>query len=226
MIKNFLLLFLCLFFSTLNAQDKEVYFTSGGEVILSWADAQNNGEEGGVVTRLSAFFHLQSLANYDFHRSAGIFSGISIRNIGFIYDDPINSEVRTKFRTYNFGIPIGLKFGDLDNRFVYVGYELEIPFNYKQKTFINESKEDKFNVWFSDRTPTLMHSAFVGINGISGMSIKFKYYLTNFFNEDFTLIEDGVTTQPFQNFEANVFYISLSFDLFKNTKFYYSSKIE
>ena len=59
-------------------------------------------------------------------------------------DDPTNQVFAYKFRTYNLGIPIGeLKSVILDDKFLFLGYELEIPIHYKQKTFINEDKEDK-----------------------------------------------------------------------------------
>ena len=205
------------------SQENKWYSTSGGEAILSWATVDNNGQEGNVVTRFSAFFHFQSLANKDFSDKAGMYTGLTLRNIGFIYDDPNNAAVRKKFRTYNVGIPFGLKFGNLRKSHVFLGYELEIPLHYKEKTFVNEKREERFGVWFSDRTPTVMHSAFIGFRGPAGMSIKFKYYLTSFFNENYTEINDGVSSTPYKGFDANVFYASLSFELFRNTDFRYNN---
>jgi len=207
-----------------NAQESKLYFSSGGELIFSWANVDDNGLDGEVITRFSAFFHFQSLTNYDFSNSVGAFWGLAIRNVGFIYKDPNNTAVRKKYRTYNLGFPVGFKFGDLGGRFIYVGYELELPFNYKEKTFISDKKQDKFNEWFSSRssrTPFIHHSLFVGITGIRGASIKFKYYLTNFFNKDFTDNETGFPIKPFENFDVNLFYVSLNLDLFKNTTFIY-----
>lgn len=207
-------------------QDNKWYTSSGGEAILSWASVSDNGQEGNVVTRFSGFLHFQSLINKDFSQKAGFYTGLTLRNIGFIYDDPINQGVRKKFRTYNAGIPVGIKLGNMDEKFVFFGYELEIPINYKEKTFINEKKEDKFDVWFSDRTPSVMHSAFVGVRGPSGVSLKFKYYLTPFFNEDFTETIDGVNSQPYRGLGANIFYVALSFELFRNTDFTYDKPDE
>ena len=202
-------------------QDNKWYSTSGGEAIFSWASVDDGGREGNVATRFSVFFHLQSMVNKDFSQNAGFYTGLTLRNIGFIYDDPNDLGIRKKFRSYNAGIPVGLKLGNMDEKFVFFGYELEIPINYKEKTFVNEKKEDKFDVWFSDRTPSLMHTAFVGFQGPSGVSLKFKYYLTPFFNQDFTETIAGVNTQPYRGLEANVFYIALSFELFRNADFTY-----
>lgn len=208
------------------SQDNKWYSSSGGEAILSWASVNTNGTEGNVVTRFSGFFHFQSLVNKDFSEKSGFYTGLTMRNIGFIYDDPANTSVRKKFRTYNLGIPVGIKVGNMDEKFMFFGYELEIPFNYKEKTFVNEKKEDKFDVWFSDRTPSIMHTAFVGFRGPSGVSLKFKYYLTPFFNEDFTETTDSGSIQPYRGLESNVFYVALSFELFRNTDFTYDKPDE
>ncbi|MCD4680944.1 MAG: hypothetical protein K8S00_11215 [Bacteroidales bacterium] len=201
-----------------NAQNTKVYSTSSGEMIFSFADLNMAGNEKGNVMRFSPAFNFQNLVNFDFSDRFGIYSGINIRNVGFIYE---NSEykIKKKYRTYNAGIPIGIKLGNLNKMFVFGGYELEMPFNYKEKTFINESKEDKFNVWFSDRVHLWNSAVFGGIHFPYGTTITFKYYLTNFFNKDFEEVIDGQVTKPFKDFDVNVFYISVSFQMFRNSNF-------
>lgn len=206
--------------TTAVAQEDEIYFDTGGEFIFSWASVNNDGVEGGVITRFSAFFHLQLLASRDFNRNFGAFWGLSMRNIGFIYDVPDSANTRKKYRNYTLGIPVGIKLGNLNRTFMYTGYELEIPINYKEKTFVNEKKVDKFNVWFSDRSPSVYHTLFVGLQSRRGLNLKLKYYFTNFFNQDFEENIAGTIVKPFENFQANVFYISLNIDLFRNTSFY------
>jgi len=106
------------------AQDREVYFDTGGELIFSWASVDNNGVEGGVITRFSGFLHLQFVANRDFNRNFSTFWGLSLRNIGFIYDVPDSANTRKKYRNYTIGIPVGIKLGNLNKTFIYTGYEL------------------------------------------------------------------------------------------------------
>ena len=211
-------------FQGLNAQTGEFYTTSGGEMIFSFASIDDNGSENGNIIRWSPVLNLQGLVNYDVNKVFGLFSGIAIRNVGFIYDNYTDLEtgdrVKKKFRNYNLGIPIGIKIGNLDKLFLYGGYEIEFPFAYKEKTFRNEVK-DKFTVWFSKRVPTVYHTVLAGIQFPHGINLKFKYYLTNFHNKDFIETVSGVQTKPYQNLNANVFYFSLSFELFKNNKFYY-----
>ena len=110
----------------------------------------------------------------------------------------------------------------MDGRFLYAGYELEIPINFKAKKFINEDKTDKNSVWFSSQTTTFNHALFVGIQMPLGGNLKFKYYLSNFFNKDYTAQDpSGNPYKPYQDMNVNVFYFSLNFFILKNTHFYY-----
>lgn len=209
---------------TVYAQDaKKVYTTTSGELIFSFANITQNGNEEGSVLRFSPVVNIQNWVNIDKTENFGIFTGLSVRNVGFIYDE--SETVRKKYRTYNLGIPIGVKIGNLSDKFVFVGYELEIPVHYKEKTFINEDKEDKDNIWFSSRVNTFNHSLMAGVQLPYGATLKFKYYLTNFFNKKYTASDDqGVSYKPYENLDVNVFYFSLSFGLLKNADFYYNNE--
>jgi hypothetical protein len=191
-------------------KDEKPYFTSGGEWIFSTGTLQNNNN----VLRFSPVINLQTLLNFDQSESFGWFTGINIRNVGFIFDE--SASVRKKVRNYNLGIPIGIKLGDMDGRFFFAGYELEIAMNYRERIFIDEVRDKRFSVWFSDRVNTLQHALFIGYTLPKGTSIKAKYYLNSFFNQKFTASDgDGGTFQPYAGLDANIFYISLNFALFK-----------
>ncbi|HEX5172300.1 MAG TPA: hypothetical protein VFW11_24155 [Cyclobacteriaceae bacterium] len=207
-------------FCSVGAQDKKIYTTTSGELIFSFASVDNAGGEDGSIMRFSPFFNLQNWVNIDRSDRFGIFTGLSVRNIGFIYD--VDETTRKKYRTYSLGIPIGVKIGNLSDKFLFFGYELEIPLNYKEKTFIDEDKEDKDNIWFTSRVPAINHSLMVGVQLPHGATLKFKYYLTNFFNEDYKASDgQGGTYKPYEGVNVNVFYFSLSFSLLKDTHFYY-----
>jgi len=212
----------------LKAQDSKFYTTSGGEMIFSFASIDDNGSETGNIMRWSPVFNFQNMANYDVSNNFGFFTGLNIRNVGFIYDNykapGSETSVKKKFRNYTLGVPVGIKIGQLDKVFVYGGYEIEFPLNYKEKTFENEKKTDKFNVWFSNRVPAIYHTFLVGFQFPYGANLKFKYYLTNFHNKDYTeTLSDGTQVKPYEFLNANVFYFSLSFNLFKNSEMYYKS---
>ena len=205
------------------AQDDKIYTTSSGELIFSFANVDYAGNEEGSIMRFSPVFNIQNWLNYDKSEKFGFFTGLSLRNVGFIYD--VDETTRKKYRTYNIGIPLGIKIGNLADKFFFFGYELEIPVNYKEKTFINEEKDDKKNIWFTGRVPILNHSLMAGIQLPYGATLKFKYYLTNFFDKDFTESDgQGGTYKPYDNVNVNIFYFSLSFGLLKDTNFYYKKE--
>lgn len=203
----------------LSDQSDRFYFTSGGEFIFSFADVEYRGNDDGSILRFAPILNIQSYFNYDPNDYLGFFAGFAVRNVGFIYDLP-DSDIRKKYRTYNFGIPVGLKLGRMNRTFLYGGYELELPFHYKEKTFVDGDKEDKFTVWFGNRTAPVMNSIFVGIQFPYAANLKFKYYLTGFFNQDFrTTDANGQTVFPYADIQANVFYIALSFNILRDKNF-------
>jgi hypothetical protein len=206
------ILMLCL--TGIHAQNtSKSYLTSGPEFIFSFAQIDNNGDESGNVMRFSAFFHLQGYYNYDFNNTVGLFAGLALRNVGFIYNTPVAGQ-KKKYRTYNIGIPVGFKLGSMERAHFYAGYELEFPVNYKEKTFNNERKDDKFNVWFSNRVPVIYNTVLFGVQFPYGFNLKFKYYLTNFFNQDYSEVnQDGITEYPYANMDVQIFYVSLNFNM-------------
>jgi len=210
----------------LSSSAQKFYTTSGGEIILSLAEI-NSGDSPSPqnIVRFSPWFNLQTLGNYDFGKNAGMFFGLNVRNVGFITKNN-STQIKKKYRVYDLGIPIGIKLGNMNSFFFYGGYEFELPFNYKEKTFENEVKTGKFNVWFSNRVPTYYHAVFAGIQFPYGANLKFKYYLTPFHNTDFIEKVNGVDVMPYKNLEANVFYIALSFTMFRNSAVYYKYGVE
>ncbi|MFC2106781.1 hypothetical protein ACFLRY_00450 [Bacteroidota bacterium] len=219
--KKIYLIIILIIISSTSFSQKKKYWSSGGEFILNFARIDNDGNENGNVMRFSAFLHIQAAYNIDFSKSFGIYTGAAIRNVGFIYKHP-ESEETYKYRTYNFGIPFGIKIGKMTGTFLYAGYEVEFPFNYKEKRFKNEVKQDKFSVWFSNRVVNVAHGPFVGLQLPYGLNLKFKYYLNNFFNKDFVVLDDkNQPTKPY-DIDVNLFYISLSFNIFQEKGIYYN----
>ncbi|WP_052432255.1 hypothetical protein [Flammeovirga pacifica] len=232
-----LLLISCFFALTNYAQEAkiqkaDVYVTGGLEIIFSGnTGLKMSGQEiNGGVLRFAPVFNWQSIVNVDLNPRFGLYSGFGIRNVGMIFDVPseyidanIQGPVRKKVRSYNLGIPIGFKVGNLHGLFIYGGYEFEIPIQYKEKTFVSERKDDRFSVWFTDRV-NLQHSLMLGVQFPYGTNIKFKYYLNDYFNSSWgdNHAKMKGTTLNYNQISGNVFYVSLNFNLFKNTKFYFS----
>lgn len=246
-LRKFIILTSALFLVTFTifAQEKnkkktDVYVTGGLEVIFSGnTGLKIDGQElNSGVMRFAPVFNWQTVINADLSPHFGLFTGLSIRNVGMIFDVPeayrdpsLDGPVRKKVRSYNLGIPVGFKVGNLHGMFLYAGYEFELPFQYKEKTFVSERKQDKFSVWFTDRV-NYQHSLMLGIQFPYGTNLKFKYYLNDYFNSSWGSSQSGMvgTVDPnnpgskmsYNQMTGNVFYVSLNFSLFRNTKFYYS----
>ena len=226
--KLLILILSTLFISPLLFGQKKTYFSSGGEMIFSFAKIDKLGDEEGDIMRWSPFFNIQGMFNADMGKHFGVFSGLALRNVGYIYDNYRFMEndkeitVKKKFRTYNLGIPVGIKIGDLDGMFLYGGYEIEYPFHYKEKTYRDDGKK-KISAWFSKRVEPFQHAFIVGIQFPYGANLKFKYYLSSFHNQSFTE-SDGF--KPYENLDTHIFYFSLNFDLFKDVHSYGSKGSE
>lgn len=204
-------------FHLLQAQHDKWYLSTSGEIIFSSADVDFFGIEDRSTLRLSAFFNSQSHINRDLHRNFGVFTGMNIRNVGFIWKEP-NTNNKTKFRTYNLGIPAGIKLGELEKTFMYAAYEIEFPFHYKEKYFDDGKKTAKYRKWFSKKVPTAYHTVMLGMELKNGLNVKLKYYLNGFFNANYTETFNGQTIKPFNGFDVHVFYISVSSGMLKKVK--------
>jgi hypothetical protein len=200
------------------AQEKKfsVYSSFSTEMIFSFASVNNGGNEQGVIMRWAPVFNPQWMINFDMNRHVGFFTGFAIRNVGYIYDDPNDpNKARFKYRTYNAGFPIGFKVGNMKKFMFFGGYEVEFPFVYKEKKFVNEAKTDKTVIWFTSRVEPIQHGFMAGVQFPAGATLKFKYYLSNFHNRNYTAMVDGEETKPY-DYKANVFYFSLAWNLFGN----------
>ncbi|HOY48690.1 MAG TPA: hypothetical protein PK281_04765 [Flavobacteriales bacterium] len=141
------------------------------------------GDQATPVIRYSTFLHLGEQLHVNFSNTFGFYTGIGMRNIGMI--NRLSDSVKVKQRVYSVGIPIALKIGNMGKKtYAAFGAEMELFFNYKQKTFKGSSgrgeKVEKFNEWFSKRTELFNPSVFVDFNFGKGSYIKVRYYLNNF----------------------------------------------
>jgi hypothetical protein len=207
-------------FSQSKASPSKAYVTSGGELIFSLANIEKNGSSESSTLRFSPVFNLQIMLNKDMSENFGLFTGLAVRNVGYIisdYTDPSNNlSYKKKFRSYNLGIPLGVKVGNLDRTFLYGGYEIELAFTYKEKTYVDGDKTDKITGWFSDRNELFQHGFLVGIQFPYAANLKFKYYLSEFHNRDYT---NNAGIKPYSALKTNIYYFSLCFFLFRNFDF-------
>ncbi len=210
-----LLIFGALYYA--QAQSK-VYRSSGGELIFSFANVEGPGEADiRNIPRFTGFFHFQSLWNYDPADAIGFFSGVSMRNVGIITEP--NDTFKLKQRSYALGVPLGIKLGSMDKKFfVFAGAEAEMMLHYKEKHFVNGDKVKKRREWFSDKVNFFNPSLFAGIQLPGGANLKFKYYLFDFLNTDYTETVNGVEVKPYAGMRTQMMYVSLGFNIHKRKK--------
>jgi len=201
-----------------NVNPNKAYWTSNidGFLLSTAIDSRNikPANSASVSTpRFTAFFHIGANVNYDLTKHVGIFTGFSIKNIGFIekYNNPDSTAKR---RVYTFGIPLGFKFGNLKyGSFLIAGGGVDFPFNYKEKGFIDRGNKTKFNEWFSSRTPAVMPYVFIGAHLRPIMAIKLQYYPANFMNPNYTETVGNTTVKPYANYDVQLLMLTLGFDI-------------
>lgn len=111
----------------LKISDKAVYDPFGS--INTIADPDNK-------IRFSGFFHTSQELHYNFSNVFGFYTGLALRNVGFINTMKVGGEKLTiKQRSYSLGIPVALKLGNMQTYFLTTGIEPEIMFAYKRKLF-------------------------------------------------------------------------------------------
>jgi len=214
---------------------KKHYYSYGGEQIFSFVQNENYNEKTSL--RFSMWYHAQYHFHYDFSSFMGVFTGIGSRNIGYtsnptnnnlyvenltesqsgqyvmISDANDTKEMTTiKRRAYTIGFPLAFKFGNLQKgAYLFMGGEIEFPFHFKTKVWLDNRKEFKNSEWFSKQTSLYLLSAFGGIQFPWGANVKFKYYFTDFMNPEYKL-ESG--EKPYESYKSHIMYVSFGFNLY------------
>ncbi|WP_438967316.1 hypothetical protein [Flavobacterium sp.] len=191
----------------------KVYTVSTGETILSFGILEAEPLETNTVARFTPFFNFGQQLHYDFSDKSGIYTGLNLRNVGMIND--LNDSVRIKQRTYNLGIPIAFKMGDMEGLQFAAGFEAEFAIAYKQKVYVNGEKR-KSSAWFDDRTNIFLPSVFAEFKNKEGNFIRFKYYLSDYLQTDNQQI--NVPGVDFRPTSSQMFYVSIGYAI-KNRDF-------
>ena len=156
-----------------------------------------------------SFINIGYNFNYDFDQHFGMFTGLAIKNIGFI--EKVGDST-IKRRAYTIGVPLGFKLGNLQKRhYGFIGGGVDFQFNYREKGFVNRRDKAKFSEWFSHRTADYMPYLFAGFSYAKGSTLKVQYYPGNFFNPGFEEKVNGINTQPYRGYTAHLLYVTLGF---------------
>jgi hypothetical protein len=192
---------------------QHVYPVTSGEIIFSqsqasftqaFLDQYPDARLANNNVRFTAFLHIGQYIHCDLNNNIGFFTGLAIRNVGMITDETLPQTVTmtgasvpyTNYnvirREYMLGVPLAIKLGSFKNHvFFFGGAEYEVAFHMKEKywtgSFDRSGAKTKSTEWFSSQVPTFLPSVFAGVQFPGGVNIKFKYYLTDFLNTDYTI---------------------------------------
>jgi len=181
--------------------------------IFSTSSLQKAGRGKLSTLRFTYFLNFGFNFNYDFNKHIGVYTGLGIKNIGFI-DKIADSTI--KRRVYTIGAPIGIKFGNLKKRnYGFIGGGVDLPFNYREKGFVKRNNKEKFNEWFSERTPLIMPYIFAGMSVDPGIAFKVQYYPGNFMNTSFAEYPGTsvLPVYPYAGYNVNLLMLSVGFDI-------------
>ncbi len=215
---------LCFFafavFCISNIQAQKVYTSTQLKLIFSTAsEIERNGSEIKSPMRFSGFFNYAIMTNIDLGKYIGVSIGGEIKNIGIILKDSI---FRTKHRAYAVGIPLYLRFGNMDRRwYLFAGGQYDYLFGYKEKVFVNGSKLKRIGDYSNDVNP-FIPSAFIGFRAKSGTTFSINYMLDNFFSKDYRFKDptqnDRLFNQGYTNSQIIYFTIGFMGDLDKSSR--------
>jgi hypothetical protein len=172
------------------------------------------GSAGSVSTatttgtlRFSWFINTGVTFNFNLSAHFGVFTGIDLKNIGYIEQ---SNGWTIKRRTYNVGVPLGIKIGNMRPKrtYMFLGGGLDMPVNYKEKYFQVRNEKTKTSEWFSQRTPAVMPYGFIGLGLRHGICIKAQYYFNNFLNPEY---KDKNGHLPYYGEEVHLIMFSIGF---------------
>jgi hypothetical protein len=218
--KSLLFVVIIIAISTLPGNTQKVYHALGWEMLFQWADVELAGSN--VVSRpvrFTGFFHLGSYTHLDFNNNIGMYTGLALRNVGFIYDEDIPQK--TIRRSYTLGLPVAIKVGSFkDHLYFFGGGEYELLFLYKGKRWMSNERSGpriKETAWFSNKTERFVPSVFLGVQFPGGINLKFKKYFGDFLNKNYVGPDFGQQNISFENYrQLNLYYISLSWQFRTN----------
>lgn len=177
---------------------KEIYFNGGFDAgLFQVASILSYDRSKLSVLRFSYVGNIGVNMNYDFTRHFGLFTGLGVKNIGFI-DKAGDSTI--KRRVYAVGVPLGIKIGNFSKRrYAMAGGGIDIPVHYKEKGFVNRGDKKKATEWLSDKPTPVMPYVFFGLTMTPGITLKLQFYTVNFLQSSYT--------GP--NYSAKLMYLSL-----------------
>jgi hypothetical protein len=146
------------------------------------------GNQVKSILRFAPFVNYTLQAHKDFGNKFGIYTGVGIKNVGFITRDNSN-DVTVKSRAYCLSVPLGLKFGNIkDDKFIFLAGEFLTQLDYKEKVFTNGDKSKRKSFYDNDIN-LFNYSGSVGLH-LKGFIIGAEYTFGDFFNSKYRFQPD------------------------------------
>jgi hypothetical protein len=208
--------------ANLSAQTK-IYTTNSFEFLFQNGQVTKDGVNPDQNMRFTLWLNYTHQKHVDFNKNLGIFTGVSIKNVGFITEKEIFKSTNDlgekvesipyetiKRRIYTLGIPLALKIGDVEKNFyVYGGGEIGLALAYKEKRFENSVKKSKTS-FLGSETNLFQPSIFTGIQLPGGLNIQYRLFLNNMLKQDYG---NGTEYDQSGFSKSLIQYISICFNL-------------
>ena len=166
------------------------------------------------IPRFTWMINVGAYYNYDINEHFGFYTGAEIKNLGVIIK---TDGIKYKRRIYTLGIPLAFKLGSMRHGDFFAGVQADRALQFQEKQKVGDSVRHRFGEWWSDRTPPVLFSWFIGVQLFHCSYIKIQSYFTNFFNEDYT--ESGTGDRPYANMTARPFLLSFGYTLNRNKNY-------
>ncbi|WP_018341586.1 outer membrane beta-barrel protein [Cytophaga aurantiaca] len=135
------------------------------------------------ILRFTPVANYTLMAHKDFNNKVGIYTGIGIKNVGFITRQN-SSDMTVKSRAYCLSVPVGLKFGNFkEDNYLFIAGEFLTQLDYKEKVFIDGDKSKRKSFYDNDIN-LFNYSASIGFH-LKGLIIGAEYTLSNFFDDKY-----------------------------------------
>lgn len=169
------------------------YWSISNSFQLSFADVHYDGSTTSKfsIPRITWILNAGAHYHYDFNENAAVYTGVEVTNLGVIIK---TNGVKHKRRVYTLGVPLAFELGSLKWANFFAGIQIDRAFQYQEKLKVGDSVQSKFGEWWSDRTPHVMGSWFIGARFFHAVFFKIQPYFTNFFNENYV---DGTGARPY-----------------------------
>ncbi|ABG60944.1 hypothetical protein CHU_3711 [Cytophaga hutchinsonii ATCC 33406] len=167
------------------AQNKKLYGVFENKILFQQGLVQDSaGNNVTGILRFAPFVNYTIQAHKDFGNKFGIYTGVGIKNVGFIlkYDTLV-----VKSRAYCLSVPLGIKFGNMDKEtYFYAAGEFLAQIDYKEKVFLDGDKSKRNN---NNDINKINYSAMVGFN-MKAFTVGLEYTLNNFYGDSYNLVPE------------------------------------